>query len=99
MTEKSGTCSTISAAAGVNGYHPVEKAAGMDLAAVKRRDAGRICPIGNINNKTTMVSGTPDDVRREALDCLQIAGPGGATSWPTDHSSTMTFPWKTFRLC
>ena len=74
------------AAAGVNGYHPVEKAAGMDLAAVKRRYAGRICPIGNINNKTTMVSGTPDDVRREALDCLQIAGPGGGYIMATDHS-------------
>jgi uroporphyrinogen decarboxylase len=73
-------------ATGINGYHPVEKAAGMDLAAVKRRYGGRICPIGNINNKTTMVSGAPDDVRREALECLRIAAPGGGYILATDHS-------------
>ncbi|MBN2578631.1 MAG: hypothetical protein JXB10_06530 [Pirellulales bacterium] len=73
-------------ATGINGYHPVEKAAGMELAAVKRRYGDRICPIGNINNKTTMVSGTPDDVRREALECLRIAAPGGGYILATDHS-------------
>jgi uroporphyrinogen decarboxylase len=73
-------------ATGINGYHPVEKAAGMELAAVKQRYGGRICPIGNINNKTTMVSGTPEDVRREALECLRIAAPGGGYILATDHS-------------
>ncbi len=73
-------------ATGVDGYHPVEKAAGMDLAAVKRRYAGRICPIGNINNKTTMVFGAPNDVRREAIACLRIAAPGGGYIMATDHS-------------
>jgi uroporphyrinogen decarboxylase len=73
-------------ATGVNAYHPVEKAAGMDLSTVKQRYAGRICPIGNINNKTTMVSGTPEDVRREALECLRVAAPGGGYVLATDHS-------------
>jgi uroporphyrinogen-III decarboxylase len=44
---------------------------------VKERYRGRLCPIGNINNKTTMVTGTPEDVRREALECLCVAAPGG----------------------
>jgi uroporphyrinogen decarboxylase len=73
-------------ATGVNAYHPVERAAGMDLATVKQRYAGRICPIGNINNKTTMVSGTPEDVRREALECLRVAAPSGGYVLATDHS-------------
>ncbi len=73
-------------ATGVNGYHPVERAAGMDLATVKQRYRGRLCPIGNINNKTTMVSGTPDDVRREAMECLRIGAPGGGYILATDHS-------------
>jgi uroporphyrinogen decarboxylase len=73
-------------ATGINGYHPVEKAAGMELAAVKRRYGNRICPIGNINNKTTMVSGTPEEVRREALECLRIAASGGGYILATDHS-------------
>jgi uroporphyrinogen decarboxylase len=73
-------------ATGINGYHPVEKAAGMELATVKRRHGSRICPIGNINNKTTMVSGTPEEVRCEALECLRIAAPGGGYILATDHS-------------
>jgi uroporphyrinogen decarboxylase len=73
-------------ATGVNAYHPVEKAAGMDLARVKQRYGDRLCPIGNINNKTTMVSGTSDDVRQEALACLRIGAPGGGYVLATDHS-------------
>ena len=71
---------------GINAFHPVERAAGMDLAQVKERYRGRLCPIGNINNKTTMVTGTPEDVRREALECLRIAAPGGGYILATDHS-------------
>ncbi len=84
-------------ATGVNAYHPVERAAGMDLAVVKQRYGGRLCPIGNINNKTTMVSGTPEDVRREALDCLRIAAPGGGYVLATDHSLHDDIPLENIR--
>ena len=84
-------------ATGINAYHPVERAAGMDLAAVKQRYGDRICPIGNINNKTTMVSGTPDDVRRKALECLRIAAPGGGYVMATDHSLHDDIPLDNIR--
>ncbi len=73
-------------ASGINGFHPVERAATMDLAKVKKRYGTKLCPIGNINNTTTMVSGTPGDVKREALECLRIAAPGGGYVLATDHS-------------
>jgi uroporphyrinogen decarboxylase len=71
---------------GIDGYHPVERGASMDLAVVKERYGKRLCPIGNINNKTTMVTGTPRDVEREALECLKTAAPGGGYILATDHS-------------
>jgi uroporphyrinogen decarboxylase len=71
---------------GIDGYHPVEKAASMDLAIVKQKYFGKICPIGNVNNKTTMVTGTPDDVTKEAMECLKIGAPGGGYIISTDHS-------------
>jgi uroporphyrinogen decarboxylase len=71
---------------GINGFHPVERAASMDLAKVKDRYRKRLCPIGNINNKTTMVTGTPRDVEREAVECLRIAAPDGGYILATDHS-------------
>ncbi len=71
---------------GINGFHPVERAAGMDLKEIKEHYSTRLCPIGNINNKTTMVTGSVEDVRREALECLRIAAPGGGYILATDHS-------------
>lgn len=73
-------------ATGINGYHPVERAASMELKKIKDRYGQKLCPIGNINNKTTMVTGTPEDVKREALECLKIAAPGGGYVLATDHS-------------
>ena len=71
---------------GIKGFHPVEKAAGMDLQKVKERYEGRLCPIGNVNNKTTMVTGSPEDVKNEVLECLKTGGPGGGYIISTDHS-------------
>jgi len=71
---------------GIKGFHPVEKAAGMDLKKVKDRYRGKLCPIGNVNNKTTMVNGSTDDVKDEVLDCLKTGAPGGGYIISTDHS-------------
>jgi len=71
---------------GINGYHPVERAASMDLEKVTTQYKGRLCPVGNINNKTTMVTGTPEEVEREALQCIRTAAPGGGYVLATDHS-------------
>ena len=71
---------------GINGYHPVEKAASMDLETVKQRYAGRVCPIGNVNNKTTMVTGSVQEVISETRECLRIGMPGGGYILSTDHS-------------
>jgi len=71
---------------GISAYHPVEKAAGMDLVTVKNKYSGMICPIGNVNNKTTMVTGTAAEVISETLECLRTGAPGGGYILSTDHS-------------
>ena len=73
-------------ATGISGFHPVEKAAGMDLKTVKEKYEGKLCPVGNVNNKTTMVTGTPEEVMAEVKECIEIAGPGGGYIISTDHS-------------
>jgi uroporphyrinogen decarboxylase len=79
---------------GIDGFHPVERAAGGDLAYVKQRYQGRLCPIGNIDNKTVMCVGTPEDVRREVLECLHIGKPGGGYIISTDHSIHDGMPYE-----
>ncbi len=71
---------------GIDGFHPVERAAGMDLEKVKQRYANRLCPIGNVDNKKTMSTGTPDEVEQEVFECLRIGAPGGGYVLSTDHS-------------
>ncbi|MDD2765668.1 MAG: uroporphyrinogen decarboxylase family protein [Opitutaceae bacterium] len=71
---------------GIDGYHPVERAAGMDLSYVKKRYASRLCPIGNVDNKGTMSTATPAGVEAEVKECLAIGMPGGRYILSTDHS-------------
>ena len=71
---------------GIKGYHPVEKGAGMDLKLVKSKYQGKLCPIGNVNNKTTMVTGTPEMVRAEVHECISIGAQDGGYIIATDHS-------------
>jgi uroporphyrinogen decarboxylase len=79
---------------GINGLHPIERAAGGDLARVKESYRGRLCPIGNVDNKGVMSNGSPDDVRRETLECLRIGKPGGSYIIATDHSIHDGMPFE-----
>lgn len=71
---------------GISAYNPVEKGAGMDLKTVKERYAGRLCCIGNVNNKTTLVNGSVEEVIAETRECLEIGKPGGGYILSSDHS-------------
>ena len=71
---------------GINAYHPIERAAGMDLAEIKASFGDRLCCMGNVNNKTTLVTGTVEDVRAEVLECLRLGAPGGGYMLCSDHS-------------
>ncbi|MBM3701364.1 MAG: hypothetical protein FJW68_10745 [Actinobacteria bacterium] len=74
------------AAIGVDAYHPVEKAATMDLKTIKQRYTGILCPIGNIDNKEILVNGSVDDVKKEALRCLREGSENGGYIISSDHS-------------
>ena len=63
------------AGTGIAAYNPVERGAGMDLKKVKERYTGKLCCIGNVDNKTTLVQGTVDDVIAETKECIEIGKP------------------------
>jgi uroporphyrinogen decarboxylase len=58
----------------------------MDLAECKRRYAGRLCLVGNVDNKHLMVNGTPEEIAAQVKECLRIAAPGGGYVLASDHS-------------
>lgn len=71
---------------GIDGYHPVERASQMNIAQVKTQYGDRVCLLGNVDNVTTLVSGSPQDVDAEVKQCIRIAAPGGGHILCSDHS-------------
>lgn len=62
-------------ALGVAGLHPNEKGA-MDIRAVKRRYAGRLCVLGNVD-MDLLGRGTPREVAEEVRGLIRDLAPGG----------------------
>ncbi|MBK5196266.1 MAG: hypothetical protein JJE08_09625, partial [Proteiniphilum sp.] len=72
--------------AGISSCHPIERSAGMDLATIKSLYGKKICLVGNVNNKTTLVTGTTADVEEEVKECIIAAATGGGYILASDHS-------------
>jgi len=72
--------------AGVQGLHPIERNAGMDLAEIKQKYGKQVTIFGNVDNKGTLRKGTKEDVEAMVKECIRIAAPGGGYCLSSDHS-------------
>lgn len=74
---------------GIDGIHPLDPFAGMDLGEVKQKYGDRVCLFGNVNCGATLSWGTIEEVRQEVKECIRKAGSGGGyvcTSSNSVHS-------------
>lgn len=71
---------------GIYGYHPMERNAGMKIEELKKLYGNKITLIGNVNNKTVLVSGSKEEVISQTRECLEIGSPGGRYILGSDHS-------------
>ena len=71
---------------GIAAYNPIERGAGMDLKKVKEQYADKLCCIGNVDNKVTLVQGTVEEVIAETKECIEIGKPNGGYILSSDHS-------------
>ena len=62
---------------GLDGINPVDPSAGMDMAEIKQRYAGRLILVGNVGAGHVLEFGTPEQVREDVRRCLREAAPGG----------------------
>jgi uroporphyrinogen decarboxylase len=65
------------AESGIDCIDPVDPLAGMNLGMVKSRYGDRLAVKGNVDCVSTLVSGTPAQVRTAVRACLRAAGEGG----------------------
>ncbi len=62
--------------AGIDGWHGIQPAIGMDLGRLKKRYGDDICFFGGVNCET-LVAGTPDETRAEVRYAIERAGMKG----------------------
>ena len=62
---------------GVNGIHPIDPEAGMDIGEAKAKYGDRVCLVGNIDCGPLLSWGTVEEVRQEVKNCIRKAGAGG----------------------
>lgn len=62
---------------GVDGLHPIDPMAGMDMEDAKARIGDKVCLMGNVSCAYSLVSGTTDEVRQETKEVIRKAGKGG----------------------
>ncbi len=63
--------------AGIDGLHPIDPMAGMDIGEAKAKFGNRVCLMGNVSCATTLCSGTEGEVRQETKEVIRKAGKGG----------------------
>ena len=63
--------------AGIDGLHPCEPVAGVDLAALRRRYGRNLVLVGGIDASQVLPFGTPAEIRAEVVRCLGAAAGGG----------------------
>jgi uroporphyrinogen decarboxylase len=64
-------------ATGVNGIHPIDPEAGMDMGEAKARYGHKVCLLGNVDCGPLLTWGTTDEVRQATKECLRKGGKGG----------------------
>jgi uroporphyrinogen decarboxylase len=72
--------------AGITGLNPIERTSGMDLGEMKARFGDRICLLGNVDNKTILTDGSPQQVEEDVKSRIRLAGKGGGYILISDNS-------------
>lgn len=62
---------------GIDGLHPIDPIAGMDLGVMKSKYGDRITLMGNVDCGNLLSHGTKEQVRQAVKDCIKKAGKGG----------------------
>lgn len=83
--------------AGFDALDPIDPLAGMDLAEMKARYGGRLTLKGNVDCANLLTFGSPAEVRKASLRCLEIGAPGGRYIFSSSNSIHSTVRPENYR--
>ena len=72
---------------------PLPNSTRIDLAAVKTAWQGKTAVFGGLNSPVTLECGTPEDIRREVRDAVQLLGQGGGLALSPAEGIFASTPW------
>ncbi len=81
--------------AGFDAFNPIEPVA-MDIRALKKRVAGRLALVGNVDLSYTLTRGTPEEVETEVRGLIRDLAPGGGYGLASANSVPEYVPWNNF---
>ena len=77
---------TLLGTGGIDGLHPIDPVAGLDIGEVKEQYGDRLCLIGSIDCGPLMMWGTKEQVRQAVKENIRKAGKGGGLIAASSHS-------------
>lgn len=80
---------------GYHSLHPCEPSS-MDIVELKKKYAGRLCLMGNINLDSTLTLGTPEEVDAEVKLRIKTVGPGGGYCCGSSNSIPEYVPYDNY---
>lgn len=81
--------------AGVHALHPIDPT-GMDIYEVKKKVAGKLCVIGNVD-VDLLLRGTPAEIEEDTRKHLKLLGPGGGYILGSSNSIPRTIRPENYR--
>jgi len=81
--------------AGVDCYQSLQTTAGMDLRTLKARFGDHLCFWGGVATEV-LITGTPDNVRKEVRRAMEVGSVGGGFILGPSHSVAFSTPYGNF---
>jgi uroporphyrinogen-III decarboxylase len=82
--------------AGITALQPIDAIAGMNVIELKPLYGDKIAFIGNIDNSNTLPFGSVQDVKREVMEKMAVAGQGGGYVCGSSHSVPDSVPIENY---
>ena len=71
---------------GIDALNDIQRAAGMDIAQIKRDYGDRLTLVGNVDATHVMTTKNPEEIDEAVKEVLRVAGHGGGLLIASDHS-------------
>ncbi len=79
---------------GIDALNDLQRAAGMDIAQIKKDYGDRLTLIGNVDATNVLTTKNPEEIDEAVKEVIRVAGKGGGLVLASDHSLHGAVPFE-----